>query len=229
MESSYAETFAEAFLDPNIVIGVFERVDLSWAAMEKSLGEDWAQHVDEFLAITDVYTVIMLRPEKAIAGLSGQPVVFCCPVRASFFMEGFGFRRAPLFLPSRGRKWILALERTTHQQRLVQYGEMIADCSFFNDQTFFNVHNFGYGALCLEPVGEPNPRNTNVVPEEAILDLENIQKVVSFMNKETRDPNETAAVEAAQAGLQTDIAKSIFEAMLSQRRDAHEDPNAVSK
>ena len=168
MESSYAETFAEAFLDPNIMIGIFEPVEYSLSAM-KSLGEEWMEHLDEYFTVSNKRFLIVLKPEKVIRGVLEVPLVFCCPVHPAFVLDRNGGKSTPGFMPFSGRRWILALEKTTRQKRIALYGVVVADCSFINDRTFFKEHNSGYGVLCLEPVGEPD-RNTRVVPEDAIVD-----------------------------------------------------------
>lgn len=220
------ETFAQAFTDPNVFIGVFECSPKS-SFTTLSSGEI-LENMPGYLEALNRFS--MLYRVKPIKGKFVEPIIFVCTLPPPLFEFDRG-RRLPGFIPPFGSKWVLALEKTSKEYRIARFGKDIEKYKFLNDRTMLEVLWYGYGALCLKwPEKDkkfpfPEPPYLVKVPESIVDDFKAIQRVVPYTQKERMDPNEMAAITNTSKALKTDVAKSIFAKVLSGKSGKVQDPN----
>ena len=227
-ESNYVETFADAFKDPNVFIGVFERHRLynlstkSATAITLSSGEILQELPGYWEA--GARCGPMLRYVKSIKGKFTEPVVFVIPPPV---MRRLAEPLPRPFVPFFGSRWVLALKKTSNEYRIERFGKDIDEYKFFNDRTVFHLFRGGHGALCLTWPKKEEPWYVVKVPDSnsIVEDLEAIQRVVPYTQKERMDPNEVAAITNTSKALKTDVAKSIFAKVLSGKSGKVQDPN----
>jgi hypothetical protein len=223
--SSYEKTFAEGFSDPNIVIGVFEipyRIDL----LMKVFPGDPLELLKEYARASNDFGLVIARPVKILKGELKEPAVFFgTPTPGGTWAGG---PVAPPLAPSADSKWILALDKVPSEKRTVLFREGIEKCSLINDRNLFMVRNFGYGSLCLNRLPK-DKLPVREVPEATVDDLQAIQKVMPRLVQAKTDPNEAAAVSRTQKALKTDMAKAIFDQILTDRTRKDQDPNRTSR
>jgi len=203
--SNYVDTFAQAFKDPNILIGVFEYP--SGPARNTLSSGEILEDSPGYLEAAIRFNLKMLRCIKPIKGQSPEPVVLV-PRLFPPILEARP--RIPAFIPLAGSKWVLALKKTSKEYRIARFGENIEKYKFINDRTMFMVFRYGHGALCLKWADVKKPSHVVKVPESIVDDFEAIQRVIPYTQKEKIDPNELAAITKTWQALKTDVAKSIF-------------------
>jgi hypothetical protein len=227
-ESNYVETFADAFKDPNVFIGVFERPEPSTKSVTVttlSSGEILEELPEYWQAMARCGP--MLRCVKSIKGKFAEPVVFViCPP----LMRRLAGPLPLPFIPFFGSRWVLALKKTSKEYRIERFGKDIEEYKFFNDRTVFSLFRGGHGALCLKWPDEDKrwtkPEYLVKVPDSIVDDLEVIQRAMPYVLKEKNDPNEIAALTNTSKALKTDVAKSIFAKVLSGKYSKVQDPNS---
>jgi len=229
--SNYVETFAQAFKDPNILIGVFEDPS-KYSPTTLSSGEI-LERIPGYHKATNRFNLNKLKCIKPIKGQFSEPVVLV----PRPFLARLGRPRIPAFVALPGSKWILALKKTSKGYRISRFGDEIEKYKFINDRTFFMVFRYGHGALCLKWVGDlkkllpkstlkvKKPSDLIDVTESVIDDFKAIQLVMPHTQKEKKDPNEMAAITATSKALKTDVGKSIFAKLLSETSGKVQDPN----
>jgi len=222
-ESNYVETFTDAFKDPNVLIGVFERPKRFPYDTTLSSGENLRDIGSEIL-----YKFTALYCVKPIKGEFTEPIIF---VYTFPYIYSSLSARPPIpeFYPAPGSKWVLALKKTSREYRIARFSEEIKEIEkykFLNDNTLFMPFRYGHGALCLKwPEKKKEPRYLVKVSESIVEDFNDIQQVIPIMQKEKIDPNELAAITNTSKALKTDVAKSIFAKVLSGKSGKVQDPN----
>ena len=204
------KTFAEAFLDPNVIIGVFEypkEITTTGVPTDQVL-----EGLDGYWAAQEKFGIRMLRCVKAIKGNLPMPAVFVCDRLAPAPPQGL---RIPSFVPISESKWILALEKTTRRSRVAKFGEEINTYSFLDDRTLFRQFHYGYGALCLQWPAEDEgraqgPRNVLQVPETLLDDFADIQRVLPYACKDNITVSEAAAIGLAWKAMKTSMGRSVL-------------------
>ncbi len=230
-ESNYVETFAQAFKDPNILIGVFEQpTEVSRNTLSSGqILEDLPGYLEAMIR----FSLSKLRCIKPIKGQSPEPVVLVTGLMPPVIEAR---PRIPAFTPLMGSKWVLALKKTSKEYRISRFGgQDIEKYKFINDRTMFRVLRYGHGALCLKwsdyktmfpNIPEPNkPSHLVEVTESIVEDFNNIQQIIPIMQKEKINPNELASITNTSKALKTNVAKSIFEKVLADRFQKAQDPN----
>jgi len=231
--SNYVETFAQAFDDPNILIGVFENpLEFSPTTSPTTLSSgEVLEYLPGFYKALHRFDLRRLRCVKPIKGEFHEPVCFIphgLPPMVSSRPS------IPPVVTLRGSKWVLALKKTSKEYRISRYGDKddIEKYKFINDHTMFTVSRYGHGALCLkwpEPKKEsrqfPKPPFVVQVPESIVDDFEAILRVIPHTRKEKIDPNGVAAIDKTSKILKTDAAKSIFAEVLGDKLEKAQDPN----
>ncbi|MBW1784914.1 MAG: hypothetical protein JRL30_29750, partial [Deltaproteobacteria bacterium] len=194
-ESNYIETFAEAFKDPNILIGVFERpLELGEVSRTTLSSGEILENFPGYLEATRRYNLNKLRCVKALKGKPPEPVVLV-PTFLYIYRSLYARPPVPPFIPPRESKWVLALKKTSKEYRIARFGDDIEEYKFLNDRTVFSLFGCGHGALCLKwPEKKEEPRYLVQVPEGIVDDFEAIQRVVPYTEKEINDTNEMAAL-----------------------------------
>jgi hypothetical protein len=219
--SNYIETFAHAFKDPNILIGVFELqtgVSRTTLSTGKVL-EDLPGYHEAMIR----FSLSKLKCIQPIKGTPHEPVVLVTALMPPVIEAR---PRIPAFVPLMGSKWILALKKTSKEFRISRFGgQDVEKYTFINDRTMFRVLRYGHGTLCLKFSDfkkifpnrpEPKkPAHVVQVTEDLVGDFKAIQIVVPYTQKEKKDPNEITAIENTSKALKTDAAKSIFAKVLS--------------
>lgn len=224
-ESNYVDTFADAFKDPNIVIGVFDYPERFPHDITLSSGEKLFE-IPGFWEALPRFTALICV--KTIKGKFTEPVIF---VYTFPLIYRTLYERPPIpwFRPPRGSKWVLALERTSQEYRVARFGDKIEKYKFINDNTLFMPFRYGRGTLCLKwPEKDkkfPEPLYLVKVPESIVDDSEAIQRVMPYIQKEKVDPSEMTAINNTSKALKTDVAKSIFAKILADRSQKTQDPN----
>ncbi|MDH7600303.1 MAG: hypothetical protein QHH07_11825 [Sedimentisphaerales bacterium] len=224
--SNYVETFAEAFKDPNILIGVFERpLELGQVTPTILSSGEILENFPGYLAATRRYSLNKLRCVKALKGEPPEPVVLV-PTFLYIFRSLYDRPPVPPFIPVHGSKWVLALKKTSKEYRIARFGDDVEEYKFLNDRTVFSLFRCGHGALCLKWPEEIEQFEDMVkVPEGIVDDFEAIQRVVTYTQKEKIEPNELDAINKTSKMLKTDVAKSIFAKVLSGKFGKVQDPN----
>jgi hypothetical protein len=208
--SNPIETFADAFLDPNIVIGVFEYPrDITTRGLPT---DQVLSFLDKYWTAQEKFGVRMMRCVKMIKGEAPIPAVFICERLAPDLPEGL---QIPSFIPVAGSTWILALEKSTPESRIAQFGQEIAAYNFLEDRTLFRMFHYGYGALCLGwPEDEKSNhhafRHVRTVPQTMVDDFTDICRVLPVVSKDQVSINDAAAIGSAWRGMRTQIGKSIL-------------------
>ena len=224
--SDYIDTFAEAFNDPNVFIGVFERskvVPNVIPVTTLSSGEILEELPEYLQAMKYFHLPHQFKCVKSIKGEFTEPMVFVFDP-PYIMMER---RKLPTFVPLPETKWILALKKTTHEYRAERI-KSVEDYKFFNDETVFSLFHWGHGALCLQwPEKEMEPQNMVKVSEDFIPDLQAIEKAMPHVQKKQRESSDTAAIEKTKNALKTNKAKAIFDELLQKQQELAQskDPN----
>jgi len=224
-KSDYVETFTDAFKDPNVLIGIFERPEpKSITTTVLSSGEILEQLPGYWEGMDRCGP--MLRCVRPIKGTFSEPVVFVvCP---PLVRRLTGPLPQP-FIPVFGSRWVLALKKTSQQYRIERFGKDIQDFQFLNDRTVFILFRGGHGALCLKWPTEDKrwarPENLVEVPDSIVADFEAIQRVIPYVSKGKKDANEIYLITNTSKALKTDVAKSIFVRLLSDRPGKVQDSN----
>jgi hypothetical protein len=229
--SNYVETFAQAFKDPNILIGVFEQpTEVSRNTLSSGqILEDIPGYHEAMIR----FSLSKLRCIKPIKGQSPEPVVLVTRLMPPVLEAR---RRIPAFIPLMGSKWVLALKKTSKEYRISRFGgQDVEKYKFINDRTMFRVLRYGHGSLCLKwsdyktifpNIPEPKkPSHVVDVTESLVDDFNDIQKVIPIIQKEKKDPNEMAAITNTSKALKSNVAKSIFEKVLADGPRKAQDPN----
>ena len=231
-ESNYVETFADAFKDPNILIGVFEWPTSIPHRTRLSTGEI-LEDMPGYHEATIRFSLTKLHCVKPMKGKPPEPVVLVTTLPPPMLE---GTLSIPAFIPPLGSKWVLVLKKTSKEYRISRFGgEDVEKYKFINDRTMFRVFRYGHGALCLKwsdykkmfpkfPETK-KPSYLVEVPESIVDDFKAIQRVVPYIQKEKKDPNEMAAITNTSKALKTEVAKSIFAKVLSGKSGKVQDPN----
>jgi len=149
-KSDYVETFAEAFKDPNVLIGVFERPFLTPIDSHTILSSgEILENFPEYHEAIEQYNLNKLRCVKALKGEFPESVVLV-PTFIYIFRSPRERPVVPIFLPPFGSKWVLALKKTSKEYRIARFGRDIEKYKFLNDRTVFSLFGCGHGALCQE-------------------------------------------------------------------------------
>jgi len=230
--SNYVETFADAFKDPNILIGVFEWPTRIPHRTRLSTGEI-LEDMPGYHEATIRFSLTKLHCFKPIKGKPPEPVVLVTTLPPPMLEAR---PRIPGFIPLLGSKWVLALKKTSKEYRISRFGgEDVEKYKFINDRTMFSVFRYGHGALCLKwsdykkmfpKLPEPRkPSHLIEVTESIVEDFNDIQQIIPIMQKEKINPNELASITKTLKALKSDVAKSIFEKVLADRSQKAQDPN----
>lgn len=233
-ESNYIETFADAFNDPNILIGVFEWPTRIPHRTRLSTGEI-LEDMPGYHEATIRFSLTKLHCFKPIKGKPPEPVVLVTTLPPPMLE---GTLSIPEFIPLLGSKWVLALKKTSKEYRISRFGgEDVEKYKFINDRTTFSVFRYGHGALCLKwsdykkmlpKLPEPRkPSHLIEVTESIVEDFNDIQQIIPIMQKEKINPNELASITNTSKALKTDAAKSIFAEVLRGKSGKVQDPNDV--
>ncbi len=224
--SNYVDTFAQAFKDPNILIGVFERPP--GVSRDTLSSGEILEDLPGYQKAVIRFSLSKLRCIKPIKGQSPEPVVLVTKLMPPILEAR---PRIPAFIPLKGSKWVLALKKTSKEYRISRFGgQDVEKYKFINDRTMFRVFRYGHGALCLKwPEKKKKPRYLVKVTESLVDDFKAIQRVVPYIQKEKKDPNEMAAITNTSKALKTDVAKSIFAKVLNGKSGKVQDPNDGTK
>jgi hypothetical protein len=219
IKSDYVNTFAEAFTDPNVLMGVFENPKY----IPNSVSNFSVLSSDDILELKPGYFEALnqfdaLRKLKCIKSIKGQFVesfvILICPP----FMQVSYETHIPIFTPLTESKWVLALKKTTHEYRVTRLGEEVKKYTFLNDDTVFSLFHWGHGTLCLQwPEKEMKPENMVQVSQDIIPDLQAIGQALPHMQKKTLEAEDLTALNNTKNALKTPQAKAIFEKMLQKR------------
>ena len=227
-QTAPTKTFAEAFRDPNILIGVFTW-PLSPDPTELSSGEI-LERLPGYYEADSRFSLNVLRLEKAVKGKFVEPFILVSTIPAPI-IEGRPV--APYFGPAPGSRWVLALEKTTREIRTARFGKDIEQYGFLNDNTMFKVLWHGYGALCLqwpdEDKGFHGPSYLAKAPANIVADFEAIQRVMPLMQKEKMTSKEAATVKSVQTNMETDLGRSIIQTVLANTTRAARDDAGESQ
>ena len=231
--TNHTDTFVEAFSDPNIVIGVFDinaSPDFFGKLSDKEL-ENAIHALIESIIRFDLFPLHLVKPIK---GEFKESIIFIRPIRAPQFERR---PKIPNFVPVGGSKWVLALRKTSQSYREEIYGKEIEKYEYLNESTLFRPFRYGYGALCLKwpeqselPISSrtlmplKEPEGLLKVPESIVEDLEAIQKAMPLIQKENKDPNDTAALAKTSQTLKNDIATAIFNKVFVDQDKKEETP-----
>lgn len=230
--SNYVDTFAQAFKDPNILIGVFEYP--SEPSRNTLSSGEILEYIPGYHEASIRFNLNMLKCVKPIKGQFPEALVLVPTLFPPMVEERPSI---PAFTPLMGSKWVLALKKTSKEYRISQFGVQIEKYEFLNDRTMFTVSRYGHGALCLKWVGDykkilpkftpkaKKPSDLVEVTESLIDDFKAIQLVIGYTQKEEKDPNEMAAITNTSRALKTAAAKSIFAKVLSDTSGKVQDPN----
>ncbi len=228
-ESNYIEIFADAFRDPNVFIGVFERPEQSIKSIPTTIlsSGEILEELPGYWQGMIRFGLIKLRCVKSIKGKFTEPVVF---VIRPPLMRRLAGPPVPPFIPPRKSKWVLALKKTSKEYRIARLGKDIKEYNkFLNDRTVFSLFGCGHGALCLKwpdkDKGWTKPKYLVEVPESIVEDFNDIQQIIQIMQKEKINPNELASITKTSKALKSDVAKSIFAKVLSGKSGKVQDPN----
>jgi hypothetical protein len=208
--SNPVKTFADAFLDPNVVIGVYEYPkDITTRGLptDEVLG-----FLEKYWAAQEKFGVRMMRCVRMIKGNAPIPAVFICDRLAPDLPEGL---QIPSFIPVAGSTWILALEKTTRQSRSAQFGQEVGSYGFLEDRTLFRMFRYGHGALCLQwPQEERSTfhrsRHVPTVPETTVEDFAGILRLLPVLRKEQLSATDAAAIGTAWRDMKSPTGKSIL-------------------
>ena len=217
--ATHEDAFALALEDPNIYIGVFENIQ---AGTKLPSGESlWSlpNVMDAILKFSPLVCV------KSIKGKFTEPIIWYCILPAP---RGEGSRpdRNSSFVLVRDSKYILAVKKTTKKEIIGRFGQEMEKYSYINENTFFDVLWYGYGALNLKwPEGREEREGILKVNESMVDDLEAIAKVMPSIQKTTKDPNDTAAIAKTSENLKNDLAKSIFVKITTEKEEKSEKPD----
>ncbi len=206
--------FAEAFLDPNIVVGVFEYPrDITTRGLPTN---QVLAFLDKYWSAQEKFGVRMMRCVEMIKGEAPIPAVFICDRLAPDLPEGFTI---PSFIPVAGSTWILALEKTTPQSRVARFGREIETYGFLEDRTLFRMYRYGHGALCLEwPQDERSNhhafRHVRTISQTTVDDFTSIRRVLPAVSKGELSVDDAAAIGSTWRGMKTQIGKAVFDEII---------------
>jgi hypothetical protein len=211
--ATHEGAFALALKDPNIYIGVFEYPSVN----TKLLSGKYLWTLPDIGEATNLFSPLLCI--KSIKGKFVEPVIWYS-ILPSPRGEGRPTDRNSSFILLKGSKCILAVKKATKEELIGRFGEKIEKYSYINENTFFDVLWYGYGALYLQwPEGKEKPSGVKQVPESMVDDLEAIAKVIPLIQKETKDPNDTAAITKMSLSLKNDLAKSILEKATTEKQE----------
>jgi hypothetical protein len=215
VRSNPSRTFAEALMDPNIVIGIFEYS--SEPSVTGLPAEDTVQFLDRYWAAQDRFNLRMLHLVKTVKGDFPSPSIFVYDRIAPTPSASHG-PRIPSFIPVGGSQWLLALQKTTYRSRLACFGDDILTYNFLEDRTFFRLFHYGYGAMCVQWPEDAQPgteaRHVTVVPASIADDLVAIRRLLPRICVENVSADDAAAIGAGWRTLKTPVAKSILSELL---------------
>ncbi len=211
--SDTIKTFADAFLDPNVVIGVFEyprEITTTGLPTDAVLA-----FLDKYWTAQEQFGVRMLRCVKMIKGNAPIPAIFVYDRLAPDLPQGL---QIPSFIPVAGSRWILALEKTTRRSRLARFGPEISTYNFLEDRTLFRMYHYGHGSLCLSwPQDQPGgreARRARTVPETTVDDFAAILRVVPVVYKDPLTLDDAGAVGLTWRSLKTPTGKAVLRELL---------------
>jgi hypothetical protein len=227
--SNRIKTFADAFLDPNVVIGVFEypkEITATGVPTDEAL-----EFLNGYWTAQEKFGVRMMQCVKVIKGDVPVSAVFVCDRLVPDQPEAM---RIPSFVPVPDSRWILALEKTTHRSRIARFGEEIDSYRFLEDRTLFRMFHYGYGVLCLQwpqegQSGSHESRHVQTVPQSTLEDLANIKRVLPLACKDQPTVDEAAAIGLAWRGMKTPMGKAIFGEILGNTPMRPQYPDRGSK
>ncbi len=207
---SSSTAFADAFADPNIVIGVFYRPSYSLIELEEIdpnlPSEEKIEILRNFRVAGTKFSLVRLQLLKLIQGDMTGPVVYISSMPIMVSSEPYLLT----FHPRSESKWILALRKTTPEYRAARFYQDMGKYKFLNDDTFFTVWGHQFGALCLEWPEDSaieQPDWVVKVSEDIIDDFKVIQELTTDLKKNRLDPNDAVAMTEM---LETEQAKFIF-------------------
>ncbi len=225
-EAAPVETFAAAFEDPNVVIGVFERV----SGIATFSNGQMVARLPGYAEATKRFTLEPLRCTKSIKGNVSETVVFAAGGESA---SAAGEPNIPPFVDPFGSQWVLALEKTTEKTRVARFGQEVTKYRWLDDRTMFRLFWSGYGALCVKwpkedpKKPEPKPAYLVQVPETIVADFEAIAKALPRLGK--ADANAPATVENVKKTLKNDLAGSILDKIVADRNTQPPNPAGMSK
>lgn len=209
---SVSTAFADAFADPNIVIGVFDRPSYFLIQLEEidpSLpSEQIIEIIRHYSSAGSNFNLIRLRCLELIQGDMTGPYAFI----STLFTMTESEPHLLTFSPPLESKWIVALRKTTPEYRAARFLQDMGQYKFLNDDTFFTVWGFQYGALCLKWPEKIEQRFGVVnVSEDIVDDFKIMYELSTDLRKSRLDLSRAA--EMAEM-LETEQAKSIFAEIL---------------
>ena len=232
IQRTHEGAFALALKDPNVYIGVFEHFQ---ADTKLPSGKSILSLPNVMEAMNKFRPLVCV---KSIKGTFAEPIIWYNMVSAPI-----GGNRNSSFILLPGGKCILAVKKTTKEEITGRFGQEMKKYSYINENTFFDVLWYGYGALYLkwpeerkktEGIEKINPRREAIrrqmegrdehegmikVPESMVDDLEAIAKAMPSIQKTMKDPNDTAAINKMSLSLKNDLAKSILEKVTSEKEE----------
>lgn len=216
--SSFRTAFADAFADPNIVIGVFELSSPSLIQSDEIdpnlPSEKKIETIDHYRAAGINFSLRRLRCLELIQGDMAGQYAFISVIPARLAGEPSSVRT---FHPYLGSKWILALRKTTPEFRAARYSQNIGKFEFLNDDTFFTVWGYQYGALCLEWSEDvfEKPDWAVKISEDVVDDFKIMYEISTDLRQSRLDPSRAADMAEM---LETEQAKSIFAEILRKEK-----------
>jgi hypothetical protein len=205
--SDVIKTFADAFLDPNIVVGVFEYPrDITTQGLPT---DEVYGFLEKYWAAQEKFGVRMMRCIKMIKGDAPISAVFVCDRLAPDLPRGL---QIPSFIPVAGSTWILALQKTTLRSRLARFGSEIGDYTFLEDRTMFRMYRYGHGSLCLTSPQDEHRASQRIrtVPQTTVDDFAGICRVLPIIRKDQLTADDATRVGQAWRGMKTPTGKSVL-------------------
>ncbi len=133
--------FVIALKDPNIYIGVFERPPSN----TKLSSGDHLYSLPDVGEATNRFSPLLCI--KAIKGKFIEPIWFN---RETIVGSGSPRVISNSFVSEPGSVWILPVQKTTKEERINAFGPDIEKYKYINNDTFFNILFYRYGAYCLQ-------------------------------------------------------------------------------
>lgn len=214
--ATHEDAFALALKDPNIYIGVFENFQ---AGTKLTSGESLWSLPNVTQAMLKFIPLVCV---KSIKGKFSEPIIWHSIIPAPRG-EGSPPNRNSSFLLVRDSKYILAVKKTTKEEIIGRFGQEIEKYSYINENSFYDVLWYGYGALYLNwPEGREEREGIVKVNESMVDDLEAIAKVMPSIQKTTKDPNDTETINKMSLSLKNDLAKTILEKVITEKEQTPE-------
>ena len=213
---SVSTAFADAFADPNIVIGVFDCPSYSLIELEaidpNLPSEERIEILNHFGAAKISFNLMRLRRLELIQGDMTGPDAYISTMPTMVSSGPLLF-----FHPFPGSKWILALRKTTSEYRVARFHQDMGQYKFLNDDTFFTVWGYQFGALCLEWSEDvfEKPDWAVKISEDVVDDFKIMYEISTDLRQSRLDPSRAA--EMAEM-LETEQAKSIFAEILRKEK-----------